>query len=1038
MNTLFLPNYFTIGSLVSTLFFSYIFFVFNRVQNASHATKYLKWMVFSMVIFNLSYVITHGFSEYPTIWTRWTNIIIALYGTVQACMFFFHFPTSTRQKFAKGLEFFLYAGVGIVAIWLVVVFWNAPFYYIFNSHFWDSETLSEQKLAGIIIFTYMILTMIVGIWRSIVQKGAGRGTVIAILVSTFIVLVVPGLLHVLSRDGLAERSTYMTSTVILNLLGFFFIVIIYINRTTDKTSILDRLIGITLVTVFLILQTVSYFYIQSVESSFDREQIALAKETFVENRKHPMENYRIVYDPSLDTITSFTGEIEPAVLDTRLRISRNTSYLLTIANLNPENFPKNLYSFLAGCNQDFSGYAGWIRKLVQDGSVKTPTELVDAILKKSNRIRYLNSKIRPIPESDWKQQGKPLLDSLTTQLPGFAEAIGYDKENPNLDTISKNYVVRKLTPIRFPEIRDYSGRIEYSPGTEKPRFSIVYSSLLSWNGKKVLLETGLDYLQYRKMIASSGWTLIGIILSSYVLILLGFRFFFGGALLDPIQRLVNGLKQVNNGNLDVNLAIQVEDEIGFMTRSFNNMTWSIKTSQEKLKEYAEHLEEKVQERTKELSETLKKVQELKQQQDGDYFLTKLLLEPLGFSEVNSPFIKLESFVKQKKHFTFRNWSNDIGGDINIAHQIILNGKSHIAFVNADAMGKSMQGAGGALVLGSVFHAILDRTEMTPSMQMLYPEKWLKNLFIELHKVFESFNGSMLMSGFFGLLDEESGFLYYLNCEHPKGVLYRDGKASFFEKDVVLRKLGTSSVEGTLKIETFQMELGDILLLGSDGRDDILLSYDEQGGRIINEDENLFLEVVEEAKGEIRKIVEILQSKGELTDDLSLMRIERYATPRTIDSEKKEGIRETISQANQFIEKAEYEEAIRLLENYSQNNPVSPEILKALAKLHYQIQNFEHAAKYAQEYLFMKPSDHEFLYFASLCFRRIRNFNKSIDLSERLRLRNLIFSKNLGLLADLHLKTGNLKRAQAIYEELREIDPENQMTKYLGEKLSSAS
>jgi hypothetical protein len=33
-------------------------------------------------------------------------------------------------------------------------------------------------------------------------------------------------------------------------------------------------------------------------------------------------------------------------------------------------------------------------------------------------------------------------------------------------------------------------------------------------------------------------------------------------------------------------------------------------------------------------------------------------------------------------------------------------------MNADAMGKSMQGAGGALVLGAVLEAIVDRTMIT--------------------------------------------------------------------------------------------------------------------------------------------------------------------------------------------------------------------------------------------------------------------------------------------------------------------------------------
>ncbi|MBP6738990.1 MAG: SpoIIE family protein phosphatase, partial [Leptospiraceae bacterium] len=35
-------------------------------------------------------------------------------------------------------------------------------------------------------------------------------------------------------------------------------------------------------------------------------------------------------------------------------------------------------------------------------------------------------------------------------------------------------------------------------------------------------------------------------------------------------------------------------------------------------------------------------------------------------------------------------------------------------------------------------------------------------------------GSMLMSLVFGLIDERTGVMYFLNAEHPDMVLYRDG------------------------------------------------------------------------------------------------------------------------------------------------------------------------------------------------------------------------------------------------------------------------
>lgn len=1028
----FLPNYYTIGAFIATLFLSFMALVIYRIKEPSQASRQLVYVMVTMTIFHASYIITHGLYDTPLIYTRWMNNFIALLGAVHCTQFFFHFPNTRNEKFAKNLLRTQYSIAIIVGIYLLYVFANSPFYFLFNSHFWDSESLNEQKYIGLVIFLYFLLIGVVGFWRAKKETGHDRRITIYMVSSFLIITIFPGFLHVLSRDGLMERSHYMTATVFFNLVGFFIAIIVYINNTRDRTPILARLIGISIVTLLLILQFVSYFWMANVEDSFDQVHVSIAKEKFLENKKHPHQTYRIVYDVNTDTVDIGDDNLDSINAKEQIQILRNTSYYYKFSNINQDNFSPEVNAIISGSNKFFTGYKGFLEKAIQEKNIKNSEELTNLIQSISNRIRYLNSKLRAIDQEHWEKERPGLLKSIQSNVPGFLEKM---KEDLVIDesNLTKEDLKFFLLPLSKPGVRSYSGAL-HSDGKIIPKHHVTFETIIPYNGTILLVETAFDYKYYREQISGPGWIILILIFGSYIFVLLGFRVFFGGALLQPIQNLVEGLTEVNDGNLDVNLSIKVEDEIGFLTRNFNNMTWSIKSSRLKLQEYADQLEQKVEERTRELTKTLEEVQELKHQQDGDYFLTTLLLEPLGYSEIDSPHFSLESYVRQKKQFTFRKWSNNIGGDMNIAQQITLNGKSHIAFVNADAMGKSMQGAGGALVLGSVFHTILDRTEMDPTMQMVYPERWLKNLFVELHKVFESFNGSMLISGFFGVLDEESGFLYYLNCEHPKGVLYRDGKASFFEKDVVLRKLGTSNTEGSLRIETFQMELGDVIILGSDGRDDILTGIDEDGSRIINEDETLFLEVVEECKGDIPQIIEKLDSMGELTDDLSLIKIERFISQQDPNQNKREGIAQVIQSANQFIEEDNLDSAISILLEYVDTHPISPEIIRALSRLYYQVHNYEFAAKYAQDYMFMRPSDHEFLYFASLCFRRIKEYHKSIDLSERLRLRNFNFSKNLGLLADLHLKMGNRNRALEIYRELEELDEDNNVTQYLREKL----
>ncbi|MEM4222313.1 MAG: PP2C family protein-serine/threonine phosphatase [archaeon] len=212
------------------------------------------------------------------------------------------------------------------------------------------------------------------------------------------------------------------------------------------------------------------------------------------------------------------------------------------------------------------------------------------------------------------------------------------------------------------------------------------------------------------------------------------------------------------------------------------------------------------------------------------------------------------------------------GDINIVDEIRLQGKDYLVILNADAMGKSIQEAGGAIVMGALFRSIIERTKMASHVSLNSPERWLKNTWSEIQKVFESFDGSMLVSAVIALLDLEKGILYSLNAEYPPIVLLRDGVASYLHNNFTSRKFGTLGIFPKIEIKVDCLQVEDILIFGSDGRDDLLVTT-PTGEKRINEDENLFLRIVEEADGSLDRIVLGLSEKGEITDDLSLILIE---------------------------------------------------------------------------------------------------------------------------------------------------------------------
>ncbi|MBM9589095.1 serine/threonine-protein phosphatase [Leptospira sp. 201903075] len=424
----------------------------------------------------------------------------------------------------------------------------------------------------------------------------------------------------------------------------------------------------------------------------------------------------------------------------------------------------------------------------------------------------------------------------------------------------------------------------------------------------------------------------------------------------------------------------------------------------------ENLQELVEAKTSELRNSLETVEYLKKQQDGDYFLTSLLIKPLSLNKTLGTNVKTDFFIKQKKTFTFHGRENEIGGDICITRTVSLRGKEYTFFLNADAMGKSLQGAGGVLVLGAAVQSILERSLAVQSVKLLYAERWIKNAYQELHHIFESFDCSMLVSMVMGLIDDETGLVYYVNAEHPWSVLLRNEKAEFIKTNSELRKLGTPVKENALEISTLQLQPGDILILGSDGRDDIEF-VTEADLRKINHDEELFLHHVESGKGELKSIYHSILETGELTDDLSLMRISfkehLSLPPRSIRKESYELMRKARSNIKEnLLEKAKE----NLLEA-NKINPENQEILRALLRLLVRTKEYTLASEKFNSYIEEFPGDTDLIYLASFTYKQTKEYGKAIDMGERIRLRNPGHLANLLRLVQLYLLVGNLPKAE---------------------------
>lgn len=274
--------------------------------------------------------------------------------------------------------------------------------------------------------------------------------------------------------------------------------------------------------------------------------------------------------------------------------------------------------------------------------------------------------------------------------------------------------------------------------------------------------------------------------------------------------------------------------------------------------------------TKELEISFDTVHKLKTKQDGDYFLTTLLLQPLMKNYNKSKNVTTKFIIYQFKNFIFKDRKEQIGGDICITGNLIFKNQTYTMFFNGDSMGKSIQGSGGALVMGTALNSIMHRSASDDKVLKMLPDEWLTNTYEELQSIFLAFDGAMMVSGIMGLINDSTGELSYFNAEHPYPVIYRNSNATFLQKQFHLRKFG-SPMEMDFSILKAQLQAEDIIILGSDGRDDLNLTPGQKYATM-NEDDTLFLNTVMQAHGSLEFIVKNIFRHGDITDDLSLMRI----------------------------------------------------------------------------------------------------------------------------------------------------------------------
>jgi tetratricopeptide (TPR) repeat protein/HAMP domain-containing protein len=1044
-------NYLSFGSLLAFIFTFLLGLYLITLKGKSKSTLHLGLGFFFMGLFNISYVIAAMFYSPYAAFHRWASVGFVMPAILHFTQWIFYFPEDSHQKARRFFQYSQWAVAILTTGIFIVVSLKSGTKFHFTGHYWDFDAEDASRLVGIVIFSYVIICSIIGFWKTYHIKNSERWAILQVTISLIIASAVPAFMNILSRDGMIDRGTFLTYFVLMTVLGFFFVVIVFINHTHDRTTFMAKIVGITLVTFLLLMQGMSFITMADREEEYDnlREENA---ERYLEGGA---KNKDILYKLELDSEGvefSKDGYDESLGLDlplVKVDFLNNIVYekILALSKQNKEGFREELKLILSESHEEFSGYKSLIYEFLEKNQSlsdeKLKSEIFSFFTKINTNTFVNNNRISNLPDESFCKNIDKFLNK-NKELSHFKEPISKHLSNCKWDGFEMEISALKKQVIKYFRYFKPQMTRHYRKSLDGKKHFVSY--IKYFPETKTAKEVGFSYLAYREYMHPAAKSQMIILVIVLFIILLLYPLFFKGSLMNPLQSLLRGVAKVNEGNLEVEVRVRVEDEIGYLSHSFNSMVESIRQARKELQDYAENLEEKVKIRTKEVQEKMEEVQKLKIQQDGDYFLTSLLAKPLFFNANKSSHVSTEFIIHQKKRFEFKNKTADLGGDICITGNLKFGTNEkftrYTMAMNGDAMGKSMQGAGGSLVMGVVMNSIMARSAANKKILKMTAEQWLTDVYNEINSVFKSFNGTMVISATVALIDDETGEMLYWNAEHPFTILYRDESAKFIEEGLCLRKLGLDS-EYEFEVKRFQLVPGDTVLLASDGRDDIDLTPNEPF-RTINEDENLILKIVEEARCSIPEIEKIILSKGDITDDISFLKIEyKHNFVGSVEPPQQENpsaeqnefsnqldINKVYQHSKELYQTGQVEKALELLSNAYSVEQNNLKLNKLLGLLSLKGRDYDKAISVLTKYLSQDPDTHEIWYYLSLAQKKIGDYVNSLETAKKAYEMNPNFINNIINLSDLYRLNGKYEDAKFYSDKVMTLDSENKNAKRL--------
>jgi signal transduction histidine kinase/HAMP domain-containing protein len=199
---------------------------------------------------------------------------------------------------------------------------------------------------------------------------------------------------------------------------------------------------------------------------------------------------------------------------------------------------------------------------------------------------------------------EPAAGRLVASRSGEVDPAVLLTEDP--DTFPRSVWFYHIENILWMEARANGGDFHLRYGLHPPGSYYQYAGFV-FNQDGWTYEVGFDLAELSRVNQGENLGMIWMVLGSALFILFVFPLFFRSNLIRPLDRLLEGVRQADGGDLDVHVNVSYQDEVGFLTNAFNNMIASLRQelngrqkAETELHQLNLTLKERISERTYEL------------------------------------------------------------------------------------------------------------------------------------------------------------------------------------------------------------------------------------------------------------------------------------------------------------------------------------------------------------------------------------------------------------------------------------------------------